>query len=313
MEKERILIVDDDPYILSMVKLILENENYDIIEAKDGKEALEKIHDKNPHLIILDYMMPVMDGVEVCMRLKKDTLYRHVPIIMLTAKGELTDKVRGLDAGVDDYVTKPFEPQELLARVKMILQRTSRSLDANPLTKLPGNVSITNEIQQRINRKELFAVCHIDLRQFKAFNDKYGFEHGDRVIRETSRLIIKAVQELGNNDDFIGHIGGDDFIVITTPNLVDKICNNIIKDFDVTIPNFYNEQDRRKGYIVSQDRKGNIYEFPIMILCIGVVGNETRDITNPIQVSEIGADLQNFSKSFKKSNYVKDRRINNQL
>ncbi|MFH1784747.1 MAG: response regulator [bacterium] len=309
MDKERILIVDDDPYILSMVRLILENENYEISEAKDGKEAIDMVHERTPHLIILDYMMPVMDGLEVCIKLKKDTLFRHIPIIMLTAKGELTDKVRGLDAGVDDYIVKPFEPQELLARVKMILQRTTRSLDANPLTKLPGNVSITNEIQQRIDNKELFAVCHIDLRQFKAFNDKYGFEHGDRVIRETGRIIIKVIQGIGNPDDFIGHIGGDDFIVITTPNLVDKLCSKIIKDFDTIIPNFYNEQDKRKGYIVSQDRKGNIYEFSIMIMCIGVVGNESRDITHPIQVSEIGADLQSFSKSFKKSNYVKDRRI----
>ncbi len=309
MEKEKILIVDDDSYILSMVRLILENENYEISEAKDGKEALEKIHEKTPHLIILDYMMPMIDGLEVCTRLKKDTLYRHIPIIMLTAKGELTDKVRGLDAGVDDYIVKPFEPQELMARVKMILQRTSRNLDANPLTKLPGNVSIINEIQQRIDKKELFSVAHIDLRQFKAFNDKYGFEHGDRVIRETSRIIIRAIQESGNDDDFIGHIGGDDFIVITTPNIVDKLCCSIIKEFDETISKFYNEQDRRKGYIISQDRKGNIYEFPIMIMCIGVVSNENRDINNPIQVSEIGADLQNFAKSFKKSNYVKDKRM----
>lgn len=309
MDKERILIVDDDPYILGMVRLILENEAYEIIEAKDGREALEKISQTIPNLIILDYMMPVMDGLEVCMKLRKDTLYRHIPIIMLTAKGELTDKVRGIDAGVDDYIVKPFEPQELLARAKMILRRTSRSLDANPLTKLPGNVSIINEIQQRIDRKELFSVCHIDLRQFKAFNDKYGFEHGDRVIRETSQIIIKIVQELGNADDFIGHIGGDDFIIITTPNVVDRMCSKIIKDFDTIIPNFYSEQDRRKGYIVSQDRQGNIYEFSIMIMCIGVVGNENRDITNPIQVSEIGADLQSFAKSFKKSNYVKDKRI----
>ena len=310
MDKEKILIVDDDPYILGMVKLILENEQYEIIEAKDGREALDKIRQSAPpSLIILDYMMPVMDGLEVCMKLRKDTLCRHIPIIMLTAKGELTDKVRGIDAGVDDYIVKPFEPQELLARVKMILRRTSRSLDANPLTKLPGNVSIINEIQQRVDRKELFSVCHIDLRQFKAFNDKYGFEHGDRVIRETSQIIIRDVQELGNADDFIGHIGGDDFIIITTPNVVDRICTKIIKDFDTTIPNFYNEQDKRKGYIVSQDRQGNIYEFPIMIMCIGVVGNENRDITNPVQVSEIGADLQSFAKSFKKSNYVKDRRI----
>jgi diguanylate cyclase (GGDEF)-like protein len=190
----------------------------------------------------------------------------------------------------------------------MILRRTERDLEANPLTRLPGNVSILSEMTRRLENKALFAVCYLDLDKFKAYNDKYGFEHGDEVIRETARILIRALQKFGNPDDFIGHIGGDDFVVITTPKAIDNLCQKIINDFEKTAPSFYNETDRKNGYIVALDRKGKEQEIPLLSMSIGVVTNETRKIEHVAQIGEIGAELKAAAKRLERSNYIKDKR-----
>jgi diguanylate cyclase (GGDEF)-like protein len=256
----------------------------------------------------LDYKIPKMDGRQVCRLVKKDLLLRHLPIIMVTGKGDINDKVDGIDAGADDYVVKPFEPKELLARIRMILRRTERDLEANPLTRLPGNVSIINELQRRLDNQALFAVCYIDLDKFKSYNDKYGFEHGDEVIRETARVILKVAQEKGNPEDFVGHIGGDDYVIITTPVAADKICQGIIDDFEKKVPYFYNETDRKKGFIIAHDRQGTEQKIPLLSVSIGVVTNEFRKIEHVAQVGEIGAELKALAKSMERSNYIRDKR-----
>jgi diguanylate cyclase (GGDEF)-like protein len=230
---------------------------------------------------------------------------------MVTGKGDINDKVNGIDSGADDYIVKPFEPKELLARIRMILRRTARDLEANPLTRLPGNVSIITELQKRLDNKSVFCVCYIDLDKFKAFNDKYGFEHGDDVIRETARILIRAREELGNPEDFIGHIGGDDFVMVTTPAKADTLCQRIIDDFNKAAPGFYNEPDRKKGYILAKDRKGKEQKIKLLSVSIGVVSNEAREIMHVAQIGEIGAELKTLAKAQEKSNFVKDRRNNN--
>jgi diguanylate cyclase (GGDEF)-like protein len=304
----KILVVDDEPDIRDILKLTLSEENYEVTEAADGEEALKEITAKPPDLVLLDYKIPKIDGREVCRRIKSDILLRHLPIIMVTGRGDIDDKVGGIDAGADDYVVKPFEPKELLARIRMILRRTERDLEANPLTLLPGNVSILNELSRQLKSKSLFAVCYLDLDKFKAYNDKYGFEHGDDVIRETARILIRTTQQLGNPDDFIGHIGGDDFVIITTPKNTDNICRKIIADFEKTVPSFYNETDRKKGYIIARDRAGKEQKIPLLSISIGVVTNETRKIEHVAQIGEIGAELKAVAKHMERSNYVKDRR-----
>jgi diguanylate cyclase (GGDEF)-like protein len=304
----KILVVDDDPDIRDILKLTLSEENYEILEARDGEEALKIINTKPLGLVLLDYKIPKVDGRQVCRLIKKDLLLRHLPIIMVTGKGDISDKVGGIDAGADDYIVKPFEPKELLARIRMIIRRTERDLEANPLTRLPGNVSILNELLRRLENKSLFAVCYIDLDKFKAYNDKYGFEHGDEVIRETARILIRATGQEGNPDDFIGHIGGDDFVIITTPNVVDNMCKTIIADFENTSPSFYNEADRKKGYIVAHDRKGEEKNIPLLSVSIGVVTNEFRKIEHVAQIGEVGAELKSLAKSLERSNYIKDKR-----
>ncbi|MDP2921390.1 MAG: response regulator [Candidatus Omnitrophota bacterium] len=308
MLKEKILIVDDDLDILDVLRITLEAEGYQVIEAHDGQEALEMVKKSSPDLLITDFKMPRMCGDEVCKTLKQDILIQHMPIIMLTGKGEITDKIHGINAGADDYVVKPFEPQELVARVKMVLRRSARDLDANPLTRLPGNVSIINEIRNRIDKNTPFAVCYADLDKFKAFNDKYGFEKGDEVIKNTARILINSVQEKGTPQDFIGHIGGDDFVVVTIPDKTDDLCKKIIADFNSMVPGLYNREDLEKGYIIGQDRKKKTRKIPLLSISIGVVTNEKRKINHVGEVGEIGAELKEYAKSLPGSNYVKERR-----
>jgi len=249
-----------------------------------------------------------MNGPTLTGIIKKDILMSHLPIIMLTGKSEVIDKVSGINAGADDYIIKPFEPQELLARIKMILRRTERDLEANPLTRLPGNVSILNELQNRIEKKVQLAVAYIDLDKFKVYNDKYGFRHGDEVIRDTARLLIRSTQELGNTEDFIGHIGGDDFVVVTTPDRVDAICEKVISEFEKKAPSFYNEDDRAAGFIVGHDRKGVEQKFALLSVSIGVVTNEKKELNHVAQISEIGAELKEAAKRIERSSYIKDKR-----
>jgi diguanylate cyclase (GGDEF)-like protein len=190
----------------------------------------------------------------------------------------------------------------------MLLRRSARDLDANPLTRLPGNVSIINEIQGRIDKKEAFAVCYIDLDKFKVFNDKHGFEKGDEVIKNTARILINSVQEKGMPQDFIGHIGGDDFVVVTTPDKAEGLCKNIIHNFDLMVPNLYTKQDKERGYIVAKDRQEKMRKIPFLSISIGIVTNEKREIKHVAEVAEIGAELKEYAKSLFGSNYVTERR-----
>ncbi len=308
MMKQRILIVDDDPDILDVIRITLESEGFDVTEAHDGEDGLEKVLKRPPDLAIFDYKMPRKDGVDVCRILKKDILLRHVPIILLTGKGETSDKVTGLEAGADDYMVKPFEPEELVARVKTILRRTGIALDANPLTRLPGNVSILNEIEERIADGSVFAVCYADLDKFKSYNDKYGFERGDDVIRSTARIIIQAAKTYGKPGDFIGHIGGDDFVIISTPETAEPICAYIVKEFAAIAASFYNDEDRARGYIVGKDRQGNEHHIQIISISIGIVTNKNRPINHVAEIGEVGAELKQYAKSKPGSVYVQDQR-----
>jgi len=308
MPKERILVVDDEPDIRDVLRLTLEAEGYEVHEAADGEEGVRQVHKVGPHLVLLDYKMPKMVGSEVCKALRKDILLQSLPIILLTSKGESSDKVEGINAGADDYVTKPFDPPELLARVRMILRRTAHSLDANPLTKLPGNVSIIEEIQARLDTGNPMAVCHVDLDNFKAFNDKYGFERGDKALKMTARILLIAMREVGTPADFLGHIGGDDFVLITTPPKVEPLCRKIVTELARTAASLYDEEDLRRGTIESKDRDGKTRNFPLLTISIGVVTNEQRPIKHVAEVAELGAELKHWAKTHGGNRWVKDRR-----
>ncbi|TAM77492.1 response regulator [bacterium] len=303
-----ILVVDDDKNIRKIIAANLELAGYRVLAASSGLAALELLDVQMPDLILLDVMMPVMDGYEVCRRVRSRPLGTHVPVIMLTAKGESEDKVLGLDAGADDYITKPFGPAELLARVKAKLRRMAVDSTLQPLTRLPGNLAIEEAIKRRVASGEKWAILYLDLDNFKAFNDVYGFMHGDEAIKLVATVVVDAVREHGGEGDFVGHIGGDDFIVATQPRYVDAVCNAVIQTFDARIRTLYNERDLRQGYIETRDRRGTLNRYPIMSLSIAVVSNEHRPITSHHLVGEMAAELKRHAKSMPGSTYVRDKR-----
>lgn len=306
----RVLVVDDDRNLRKIIGTNLELAGFGVETAADGPEALEKIEGLLPDVVLLDLMMPHMDGYEVARRIRAhaNPAVANVPIIILTAKSETDDKLRGFEAGADDYITKPFGPQELLARVRAKIRRVEVDSSLSPLTRLPGNLAIESELRRRLDGHEPFAVLYLDLDNFKAFNDVYGFTHGDEAIQLLARITVDIVRRRGTPTDFVGHIGGDDFIVATQFDRAEEIAKEIISEFDSDIRGLYSAKDLRAGYIETRDRRGALNRFPIMTLSIAIVANDQGQVTNYAQVGEAAADLKRYAKSIAGSNYVKDKR-----
>ncbi|HEY8296459.1 MAG TPA: response regulator [Candidatus Baltobacteraceae bacterium] len=307
-EGRQILVVDDDRNLRKIITTNLEIAGYAVITAANGAEALELLDGARPDLVLLDVMMPVLDGYETARRIRRHPVNGHVPIIMLTAKSEIDDKVIGFDAGADDYMTKPFGPAELLARVRAKIRRVEVDSSLSPLTRLPGNLAIEAEIRRRIEGREPFAVLYEDLDNFKAFNDAYGFTHGDEAIVLLASTTVDVAHRRGTTRDFVGHIGGDDFIIVTMPDRAEEIAREIIDDFDRAIRKLYNDRDLRQGYIETRDRRGTLNRFPIMSLSIAIISSDQRELTNYAQVGEAAAELKRFAKSIGGSVFVKDKR-----
>jgi diguanylate cyclase (GGDEF)-like protein len=303
--KTVILVADDEEAMVMMLEEALRSAQYDVIRASNGVEALREVQAQSPDLVLLDVQMPEMDGFTVCKKMKSDLLLRHIPVMMLTAQAGVSSKVTGLEHGADDYLTKPFDVSELMARIRTLLRRTRQGLEANPLTRLPGNITIENELLKRLETNEAFAVLYADLNAFKAYNDIYGFLKGDEVIRETAKIILK---EADKDRGFVGHIGGDDFIVLTDPKSCEALCQRIVDRFDAMAPSFYAEEDQKRGYIEAKDRRGQLVRYPVLSIAIGVVTNQVRKFVSLGEVSSIGAEMKHFAKEKKGSSYAIDKR-----
>lgn len=303
-----ILILVEDSPTQEFLSDLLRGEGYDATVTRSQPEALEALSQKSFNLVILDFESQHIKGIEFCKSIRRNFRLRHISLILLMDTKDPLDKIKGIYAGADDYVNKPIEAAELLARVKSSLVRITRDLDANPLTKLPGNVSLLKELEERTKAQLPMAVGYVDLSKFKEFNDRYGFEKGDEVIGHLAVIISKALESLGNSTDFLGHIGGDDFLLITTPDCIEDVCKKIAEDFDKSIVSFYGQEDRDRGYIITKNRIGNLSKIPIMSLSIGVATNEYQKFSHIGEIIQIATDLKNYAKTLGKSIYVKDRR-----
>ena len=307
-ENPKILLIDDDPLIRRIVTKTLTAEGYQVQEAASGAEGLALAQSQPPDLVLLDLMMPGIDGFQVCAQLRQNPQTVNVPILMLTALDQTEDKVRGLQIGADDYVTKPFNLDELQTRIAAHLRRSERDLNANPLTSLPGNIAIERTIRQRLATPQPLAVMYIDLTNFKEYNDEYGWLKGDEIIKMLARQITDTVRREGAPADFIGHVGGDDFIALTAPARAEPIAQIIIARFDIEILLFYPEEVRTRGYIETVDRRGNPFRAPIVTVSIAIVTNEQVKLHHPGQVSARAAELKKHVKSLPGSQYAFDRR-----
>lgn len=308
MPNKKILVVDDSVSFQETIKDILTLADFDVVTAVNGRQGLEMVYKENPDLVILDCTMPEMDGYEVVNAMRSDPILFNKPVIMLTGRDSEYDEIKGLALGIDDYIVKPFNPTLLIARITATLERKIQSINANPLTLLCGNIIIKAETEKRMASENPFAMLYIDLTNFKSFNDRYGFHRGDEIIKNTANILIRCVKEYGQKGDFIGHIGGDDFIVLTTPELYQPIAENIIKQFDETIKSYYDREDVEKGYIEAHDRNNNMQRFPMMTISIAVINTSHTNIIHYGQLSEIAAELKKLAKQQKGSAFVVDRR-----
>lgn len=296
MGGDRILVVDNETDIRRFVEVNLRLEGFEVVVAGDGPEGLQRAFESDPALVLLDVMMPGIDGIEVCRRLRADPRTSHIPVILLTAKSMTVDKVVGLAAGADDYVLKPFDPMELVARVRTTLRRAADLRGASPLTGLPGNHRIETEISRRLEDDQPVAVAYVDLNDFKSYNDHYGFLEGDKVIQATAQVLREALTTGGTADSFLGHIGGDDFVMVFHPSLIDDVCIQGIRRFDEMIPALYATEDLERGHLELQDRRGQTQRYGLISMAIGATSNTQRTFIDHRQMVSVATEMKSHVK-----------------
>ncbi len=304
-ETETILVVDDQ-HLRTILKHVLEQGGFQVVLAQDGRQALACLQRELPDLVLLDVMMPGLDGFDVLRELRGRFRTHHLPVIMLTAKGETPHKVRGLAQGANDYLSKPFVPDELVLRVRNMLQLSRSQRDANPLTGLPGNRAIARELNRRLEAGQAFGFLYFDLDHFKAYNDHYGYVKGDAVLTMLADLLANEV--LACEDAFLGHVGGDDFIAVTLPQDADGLAARIVAEFDERILGQYEPQDRRRGYIELPDRTGRLRRFPPVSLTVAVVVEQQGQEGHVGRLNAVAAELKKYGKSLPGSQIVHERR-----
>jgi len=304
-----ILVVDDDEDIARFVQVNLKLHGFEVAHARDGEEALEVIEKRRPDLAVVDLMMPRVDGVELTRRLRADPMTAALPIIMLTARGLTVDKVVGLTAGADDYLVKPFDTSELIARVVSTLRRNREYREVSPLTGLPGNTRIGREITDRVRSGLDYAVGYIDIDRFKSVNDVYGFVRGDEFISALARALHRAVMAAGLPPAFLGHIGGDDFVVVCTPDQMRGLTEQAVNAFEKAADELYDPADAARGYVEVADRRNNIRRADLVTVSIGVaLSSGDRRFEDPREIIAVANEMKTVAKSQPGSFVAVDRR-----
>jgi DNA-binding response OmpR family regulator len=291
MSKARLLVVEDDFDISNMLRIYFTAQSYEVDIAPRGGVALEKTRQNLPHLIILDIMLPDIDGFEVCRILRTSTRTSHVPIIFLTQKDERSDRLQGLELGADDYVTKPFDIEELKLRVQRAIVRAEQQSLTDPRSGLPAGRMIEDQLRQIIRRQN-WALMDIRLNHYEQFKEVYGFVAGDDVLRFTAMLMGEVLDDLGSINDFIGHAGGDNFIVITTEEAAPLIRQRLKERFLTEGLSHYNFMDREQGYILVESQAGEMKQAPLMNLAIGVVSPSQHSFADIRERTELAADVR---------------------
>src|SRR5512142_3153658 len=291
MGKSRLLVVEDDNDISNMLKIYFNSLGYDVDTAMRGAEALEKTRQVLPHLIVLDIMLPDIDGYEVCRSLRTSTRTSHIPVIFLTQKDERSDRLQGLELGADDYITKPFDIEELKLRVQGAIRRSERESLTDPRSGLPAGRLIEEQLRRIIREKD-WALLDMRVNYLEPFKDVYGFVAGDDVLRFTAMLISEVVDELGTNDDFIGHAGSDNFIVITGSQFGAAIRQRVKDRFVTEVQTHYNFMDRLQGYMPAPKGNGVVEKVPFMTMSIGIVSPSQQSFADIREITEMAAEAR---------------------
>ncbi|GAC1647135.1 MAG: response regulator [Herpetosiphon sp.] len=305
---ERIMVAEDDPGLRMLLETLLEEQGFDVQTVPNGDALVRATREQLPDLLLVDIMMPEMDGLEAIRQLRLDTRTAHLPMLLLTALNNPDFAVRGFDSGADDYITKPFDNDVLVARIRANLRRAARASVNNPLTGLPGNQLINAEVDHRLQQHEAFALLYVDMNNFKAFNDAYGFARGDRVIRILAQLMVELRERHSDDDLFIGHIGGDDFVMIVPAAAAAAFAEELMAAFDDEVVSLYDEPDRTRGYLVGVDRWGTPRRFPIIGIAVGIVDTCRRAYSSFADLAGVAAEVKSRAKKQPHSSYAFDER-----
>lgn len=302
-KRSRVLIADDDPGIVAVVEAVLVDEGFEVHSASDGQEALDQIRLVEPDVVLLDLMMPRLDGMEVCRRVRSNPATSETCVIMLTARTFAADEVMGLGAGADDYVTKPFDPAELPARIKKAVRRNRDSSALHPLTRLPGQYQMEEMQGRLVEEGAAFALMRIDLDDFETFNDRYGGLRGDMAIRMLASTIQSVIERTAGSRGFVGHLGGDDMVAIVDAELAEATAQEIIVEWDAARIEVYDSRDADRGFIEVEGVDGDKRRHPLMGVSIGVAvgpGNQDVDTVDPAATA---TDMKQLAKRTPGSSY----------
>jgi diguanylate cyclase (GGDEF)-like protein len=305
---ERILVVDDEEEIARLLEINLADEGFEVATANRPAAALALVASFRPDLVLLDINMPDMDGLELTRLLRSDALTAATSIILVTAKASVDDRLVGLAAGADDYITKPFDLDELVSRVRAALRRSAQLRGTSPLTGLPGNFEILRQLQPLVEADAPFALVHADLDYFKAYNDYYGFVRGDAAIRATAELLLAHVGAVKGRPRFLGHVGGDDFAVILPADEVEAVAEAVVHQFDVLTPRLYDEQDWSAGSVSVEGRDGVVRAYPLVTISLGIATTVNRRFDSPVEMAAVASEMKRFAKAAAGSTWRIDRR-----
>ncbi|MEW6084399.1 MAG: response regulator [Chloroflexota bacterium] len=291
MGKARLLIVEDDIDIGNMLKIYFAGMDFDVDVAVRGADALEKTKHVLPHLIVLDIMLPDIDGYEVCRNLRTNMRTSHIPVIFLTQKDERSDKLQGLELGADDYITKPFDIEELKLRVQGAIKRAERESLTDPRSGLPAGRLIEEQLR-RIIREKGWSLLDARVNEFEPFKDVYGFVAGDDVLRFAAMLINEVVDEVGTAADFVGHAGGDNFVIITTEEKAAAIKARLKERFDKEVQTHYNFIDRQQGFVQAPSGDGSMVKVPFMTMSVGLISASGNSFADIREITELAAEAR---------------------
>jgi PleD family two-component response regulator len=290
MSKGRILVVEDDFDISNMLRIYFSGQGYEVQVAPRGGDALSMTRKQLPNLIVLDIMLPDMNGYDVCRELRTTTRTSHIPIIFLTQKDERSDKIIGLELGADDYITKPFDIEELKLRVQNSIAASERNKHIDPKSNLPTGRLIEDYLRGLMHSERSWTYIDTKINHFDAFTEVYGFVAGDEVIRFMALLIGEIIDEVGTADDYAGHPGRDNFVLITHANDAERVKDRLMDRFDDEVKQHYSFIDRERGYILVPGGPSGEQQVPLMTLSVGSISTRTHQFSDIREITELAAE-----------------------
>lgn len=302
-----IYVIDDKKELIGTLNKLFAGMNqyrFINVRAEELGLALRNI----PALIIVDEDNTNVNVIDICNTIRNDDDNNITPVAVVSSNIDKQHRIEILKTSVQYFIKKPIDENYLFYTVKNIVELLYTNRKVSPLTGLPGNVQIQAEMKKRLLKKETFAILYVDLDNFKAYNDVYGFSNGDEIIKFTAKVISQYVHNIENSDNFVGHIGGDDFVAIISKTDYDKICQEIIIEFDTGVEKFYNKKDVERGYVEIENRRGILEQFPMTTISIAVVEADPLLFHSTLEIGEVGAQVKHRAKSIMGSTYVINRR-----